>query len=70
MEHIKNITVKVGEYLKNGETKGEYKTIGKVFLKDGQEQMMIDLRPIVPNVMWLNTWDVRKEETADLPFQQ
>ena len=42
--HVKyNITVKIGTYEKNGETKGKYQTVGKVMEKDdGSRFLFID----------------------------
>lgn len=54
-----NITVKIGSYEKDGETKGKYKTVGQVMEKDdGSRFLLID--PL------FNFAGVKREEGRDM----
>lgn len=75
MKLSKYIKVKIGEYEKNGETKGKYATVGRVLVDDeGNEMVLLDRTfnpagvPSDRESIILNFWDAEEKKEA-LPAQ-
>lgn len=68
MKLTKHIKVKVGEYQKDGQTKGKYETIGKVLIDDNGKEMVLLNKIFNPagiqdgrDSVILNFWDVEEK---------
>lgn len=58
---VADLTVKVGEYEKNGEKKGEYQNIGQVLVgDDGREMILVESWALSPSLPFLANRDRRR----------
>ena len=71
MKLTKYIKVKVGSYVKDGETKGKYQTVGRVLEdSDGEDMILLDRTfnpagvPTDRESIILNFWDAEKKEDS------
>lgn len=58
---VADLTVKVGEYEKNGQKKGEYQNIGQVLVgDDGRELILLESWALSPSLLFLANRDRRR----------
>lgn len=68
MKKVFDAVVTTGEYVKNGETKKQYRTIGAVLQgDDGRLSLKLEMIPVVGFTGWINFYEPREKEQKAPP---
>lgn len=63
MKKVYDAVVTVGEYVKNGETKKQYRTVGAVLQgDDGRLSLKLEMVPLVNFSGWINFYEPKQKE--------